>query len=330
MNQSQQQNSLKVLSRLIESEHNGMRLDAVASKLFEQHSRNQIQRWIESGNIKLNQQLAKKTTTVYAGMIIDLEEQQEVQTEALPEAIELNIVAEDEQFIVINKPANFVVHPAPGNWSGTLLNALLYHYPELDKVPRAGIVHRLDKDTTGLMVVARTTISQLHLVNQLQRRSVHRHYMALVHGHVQQQKIIDIPIGRHPIHRTKMSIHSPQSTQAKQAITHYQPVEYWGDFTLIKLKLKTGRTHQIRVHLQHEGYPIVGDLAYRAKQSKLTIALKQAIDSFGRQALHAYELGFEHPKTGEPINFEAPLGCVTSTDMNELINLIKNYELTDC
>ncbi len=330
MPESQQHNTFNnqsnSLSELVKPEHNAKRLDFVAAQIFNKYSRGQIQRWIDAGHITVNQQTAKKTTTVYTGMVIDLEVQQEVHTNALPENISLNIVAQDNDVIVINKPADLVVHPAAGNWSGTLLNGLLHHFPELENVPRAGIVHRLDKDTTGLMVVARNIIAQNSLVDQLQQRTVNRHYLALVHGHINQKGTVNEPIGRHPVHRTKMSVHEKESVNVKQAITHYEPIEQFGEFTLLKMRLQTGRTHQIRVHLHWLGFPIVGDTTYQHKLHLNRLSAEQLaiIESYGRQALHAFELGFVHPESGENVKYSAELGCESSEDILQLIKGLKN------
>lgn len=215
-----------------------------------------------------------------------------------PEDIALDIVFEDEHILVLNKPAGLVVHPGSGNWSGTLLNALLHHVPSLDTVPRAGIVHRLDKETSGLMVVAKTLPAQTDLVRQLQARSVGRHYFALVHGEVSAAGSVDAPIGRHPTQRTRMAV----VEGGRDARTHYVIRERFGSATLVECKLETGRTHQIRVHMASIGHPLVGDPVYGKRRSGDAV-----LDAFARQALHAFRLGLLHPSSRQSMQWEAPL-----------------------
>ena len=226
---------------------------------------------------------------------------------ATPEDIPLHIVHEDETLIILDKPAGLVVHPGNGNRSGTLLNALLFHTPELDKVPRAGIVHRLDKDTTGLMVVAKTIEAQTDLVRQLQARTVKRYYQALVRGNVERGGTVDAPIGRHPTLRTKMAV----VKDGKPARTHYRIVERFLDCTLVECALETGRTHQIRVHMTSIGHPLVGDPVYGGGASRIP-----AGPAFDRQALHARRLGLVHPATGKPMLWKTEM----PEDMAELID----------
>jgi len=227
------------------------------------------------------------------------------ETSAQAEAIDLDIVYEDDALLVINKPAGLVVHPGSGNWSGTLLNALLHHAPQLQGVPRAGIVHRLDKETSGLLVVAKTLEAQTDLVRQLQARTVKRHYLALVEGNVEQAGKVEAPIGRHPTTRTKMAVVS----RGKPAVTHYSVLQRFARHTLIECRLETGRTHQIRVHMQSIGHPLVGDPTYGSKR----------VHAFKRQALHAARLGLIHPVTHAAMEWEAPL----PEDMHALLNAMK-------
>jgi len=210
-----------------------------------------------------------------------------------PEAIDLAIVHEDDDLLVIDKPAGLVVHPGSGNWEGTLLNALLHHAPATRGLPRAGIVHRLDKDTSGLLVVAKTEAAQADLVKQLQARTVKRTYLAVVRGRIAGPGSVDAPIGRHPAHRTRMAV----VASGKPAVTHYRVREKFARHTLLECDLETGRTHQIRVHLASIGHPLEGDPAYAGRGPK----------RLGRQALHAWKLAFRHPRTGNTVRFESPL-----------------------
>jgi 23S rRNA pseudouridine1911/1915/1917 synthase len=224
------------------------------------------------------------------------------------EDIPLNVVYEDDDILVINKPAGLVVHPAAGNYSGTLLNALLYRYPGIENVPRAGIVHRLDKDTTGLMVVAKTLQAQTQLVNQLQDRSMGREYEAITMGVMTGGGVVEAPIARHPTQRTKMSV-APEG-MGKEAITHYRVLNKFNAHTHIRCKLETGRTHQIRVHMSHIGYPLVGDQTYfgRFRLPKgISLNLRQELQTFQRQALHARELSLWHPTTDEYMTWDVEL-----------------------
>jgi 23S rRNA pseudouridine1911/1915/1917 synthase len=208
-------------------------------------------------------------------------------------------VFEDATLIVIDKPAGLVVHPGSGNWSGTMLNALLAHAPEVEQVPRAGIVHRLDKETSGLLVVAKTLTAQTDLVRQLQARSVQREYLALAAGRVKADGEVDAPIGRHPVQRTRMAV----IAGGKPARTHYRVLEAFAAATLLECRLDTGRTHQIRVHFASIGHPLIGDPVYAKKSA----ALPPPLNKFPRQALHAARLAFVHPVSGKEVSFEAPL-----------------------
>jgi 23S rRNA pseudouridine1911/1915/1917 synthase len=275
----------------------GKRLDQVASELFPDFSRSRLQSWIKSGALQADGRKLKPNAKLAGGESLALEAEIEDQEQWVPEDIAIDCVYQDDSIIVVNKPSGLVVHPAAGNWSGTLLNGLIFHYPELNHIPRAGIVHRLDKDTSGLMVVARTVGAQLSLVEQLQARSVSRTYWALAYGAVQCADFVSAPIGRHPGVRTKMAV---VASGGKEAITHYKPLRNFGDrCTLLELKLETGRTHQIRVHMDHLGHPLVGDPIYGAKQRDLI--------SFERQALHAKALGLDHPDTSGECNWETEL-----------------------
>ena len=286
----------------------GQRLDQVLARLRPQHSRSRLQNWIREGRVAVGGQTAcEPKQKLWGGELIELvEATDEHKLSSVPEAIALNIVHEDETLIVLDKPAGLVVHPGSGNWSGTLLNALLYHAPELERVPRAGIVHRLDKDTSGLMVVARTLEAQTDLVRQLQARTVKRFYQALVRGNVEHGATVDAPIGRHPTQRTRMAV----VKTGKPARTHYRIVERFIDCTLLECALETGRTHQIRVHMTSIGHPLVGDPVYGGGTSRVPIG-----PEFHRQALHARRLGLVHPASGKPMLWKSN----PPEDMAELI-----------
>lgn len=296
----------------------GNRLDQVAAQLFPAYSRARIQTWIKSGNLLIDGSNAKAHAKVLGGELLEMTAVQEEEGAWLPEEIPLAIVYEDEDIIVINKPAGLVVHPAAGNWSGTLLNALLFYHKCLFHIPRGGIVHRLDKDTSGLMVVAKTLTSQHHLVKQLQSRTVTREYRAIVYGNPPAEGRIEAPIGRHPRVRTRMAV---VSKGGKEAVTHFQVLSRQPDVSCAKLRLETGRTHQIRVHMTHIGYPLVGDTTYfnAASTSQLSLSPhKDAVSRFPRQALHASRLSLLHPGTGKNISWSQAM----PEDMQNLLKLL--------
>ena len=279
----------------------GERLDKTLSKLVPQYSRSRIQQWIEAGFVAVDGKPGKGKMTMLGDEHIVIQPQAAPDEGAYsPEDIPLNVVYEDNAIIVINKPAGMVVHPAAGNWNGTLLNGLLYRWPALSGVPRAGIVHRLDKDTSGLMVVAKTLVAHTELVRQLQERSVKREYYALVWGTPNVSGTVDAPMARHPRDRIKMAV--SQSIIAKPAITHFQRVAAGMlekfPVSLVACQLETGRTHQIRVHMQSLNFPLVGDPLY-GKQHLARF--------FPRQALQARKLGLNHPETGEHVEWEVPV-----------------------
>ncbi|MCP3849461.1 MAG: 23S rRNA pseudouridine(1911/1915/1917) synthase RluD [Gammaproteobacteria bacterium] len=300
----------------------GQRLDQVAVTLLPEFSRSRLQQWIKQGKILLNGEACKAKTKVSGGETLLITIEQEPQGEWLAEKIPLDIVFEDDSLLVINKPVGLVVHPAVGNQTGTLLNALLYHCPELINVPRAGIVHRLDKDTSGVLVVAKTLQSQTHLVNQLQNRAFDREYEAIVQGEMISGGTVDEMIGRHPTHRVKMAL----VRSGKEAITHYRIKERYRGYTCLQVKLETGRTHQIRVHMAHIKSPVVGDQVYGGRlrlPPGCDDTLKQFLNNFKRQALHARRLGLEHPETGEWLTWEAAV----PEDMQTLKRLLEAYTL---
>jgi 23S rRNA pseudouridine1911/1915/1917 synthase len=287
----------------IPAECAGWRLDAALAKLFPEHSRSRLQGWLKAGLIRLDGGEAEPKRKVYGGERVDFDPGAAVPPAptlaGAAEDIALKVVFEDEQLIVIDKPAGLVVHPGAGNASGTLMNALLHHAPQLAGIPRAGIVHRLDKDTSGLLVVAKTLTAQTDLVRQMQARSVKRHYLALALGNVERDGTVDAPLGRHAVQRTKMAV---VRAGGKEARTHYAVLERFARATLLECRLETGRTHQIRVHLASIKHPLAGDAAYGKTKSG-----DARLDAFPRQALHAWRLALVHPATGAEMAWESPL-----------------------
>ncbi|MGO2879939.1 23S rRNA pseudouridine(1911/1915/1917) synthase RluD [Halomonas sp. 86] len=284
----------------------GARLDQAAAELFSDYSRERLKAWINAGELTIDGAQAKPKAKLHGDEMLVLKATIEEDLRFEAQDIPLSIVYEDDAVMVINKPTNMVVHPAAGNRDGTLLNALLYHHPALAEVPRAGIVHRLDKDTTGLMMVAKTIQAQTALVEQLQARSVSRQYDAVVIGKPVAGSTIDAPIGRHPKDRKRQAV----TTAGKPAVTHFRVVERFRAHTHVRCKLETGRTHQIRVHMSHARYPLIGDPLYsgRAKLPPGAAGpLKEILREFPRQALHARELSFVHPVSGETLTFYADL-----------------------
>ena len=284
----------------------GARFDQVAARLIDGFSRERLKAWILDGSLTLDGQSAKPNTRVAEGQCLKLVATLPQMIDDAPEALPLAVVYEDADLLVIDKPAGLVVHPAAGHHAGTLLNALLHRYPEANLLPRAGIVHRLDKDTSGLMVVARTPAAHQALVAAIQARDVSREYVAVMNGVMTGGGTVDQPIGRHPRQRQKMAV----VKGGKPAVTHYRLRERFAAHTAVDVQLETGRTHQIRVHMAHLGYPLVGDPAYggRLKLPKGSDeALRDLLSGFPRQALHAASLGFEHPISGKPCRWESPL-----------------------
>ncbi len=302
----------------------GLRFDQAASELFPDFSRSRLQSWIKDGQLKINGVNGKPKDKVIGGETLDLNAELEAQGDWQPEEIQLDIVHEDDDLLIINKQAGLVVHPAAGNYTGTLVNALLNHIPELINLPRAGIVHRLDKETTGLMVVAKTLEAHTDLVAQLADRTVSREYEAVAVGAMTGGGTVNAPMGRHPIHRKLMAV---LSAGGKRAVTHYRVATRFPHHTHIKVKLETGRTHQIRVHMAHIGFALVGDKTY-GKSFKIPKGanshLIEALKAFPRQALHAAKLGLEHPGTGEYTEWTAPI----PEDFKGLLAALKSgYEL---
>ncbi len=301
----------------------GERLDVSLQQLLPQHSRSRIQAWIKADLVRMDEKTVSAKTKVWGGEKVSINPPVNAQANAfLPENIPLDIVFEDDTILVINKPAGLVVHPAAGNWSGTLLNALLHHAPQLNEVPRAGIVHRLDKDTSGLLVVAKTLEAQTSLVRQLQARTVKREYRAIVWGIMWRHGTVNQPIGRHSHARTKMAI----SRTGKPAITHYEVLERFGTNTYVRCNLETGRTHQIRVHMQFLKAPIVGDSVYGIgniiPHKLMTQTLRDAVTDFNRQALHAIKLGLIHPKTETFMEWQIDL----ADDMRLLLEAMRHED----
>lgn len=305
------------LERQVPIVSSGQRFDQVAVELFPQYSRARLQNWMRAGDLRLADKLAKPNTRVVGGELVTLTTLLHAEGEWEAQAMDLDIVHEDDQILVLNKAAGVVVHPAAGNPDGTLLNALLHHAPQVQLVPRAGIVHRLDKDTSGLMVVAKTLEAQNHLVKQLQARTVSRQYEAIAQGVPQAEGSVDAPIGRHPRQRTRMAV---VDLGGKDAVTHYRVVKSLGEFSHLRVKLETGRTHQIRVHMAHLGHPLVGDTVYggKPKLKGLDHAIADALRAFPRQALHAAQLGLIHPQTGAREQWRAPL----PDDMAQLLAIL--------
>lgn len=295
----------------------GLRLDQALAQLLPDHSRNRIKAWIQANRITVDNLNASSKRKVWGGEKIIVEPvAQHDDRMHLAEPIKLNIIYEDQAILVINKPAGMVVHPGNGNWQGTMLNGLLHHSPQLEEIPRAGIVHRLDKNTSGLLVVAKTLEAQTSLVRQLQSRTMRRDYLALVLGRIEFNGEIDAPIGRHPIQRVKMAV----NRNGKSALTHYLVKERINGCTLLQCSLDTGRTHQIRVHMSSIGHPLVGDPTYGAKPQKVSREIRELITSFPRQALHAQLIELIHPDSGQKVMWKSEL----PKDINEFLLALRS------
>ena len=313
-------NEIAIVNAEVPLEVAGQRLDQVAPQLFPDFSRSRLQSWIKLGNLQVDGKSARGKDKLNGGETLTLAAVLEQQNHWQPEPIPFDIVYEDDALIVINKQAGLVVHPAAGNRSGTLLNGLLHHCPELGQIPRAGIVHRLDKDTSGLMVVAKTLESHLALVQQLRDKEVSRIYQAVVCGLVTAGGKIDEPLGRHPVHRTKRAV--SHGADAREAVSHYRVLQKFRSHTLVQVTLETGRTHQIRVHMTHLGFPLVGDPVYGGRPripKGSSPELISYLEKFKRQALHAWQLGLTHPQTGEAMSWQADI----PEDMQALLELLE-------
>jgi len=312
---------METLKIIIPERMTGQRLDVALAEMLPDYSRSKITDWIKSGEALINHKTFKPKDKVSGSEMVELTISQKKNNDWLGEDIPLNVVFEDEDIIVLNKSVGMVTHPGAGNWSGTLANALLYYEPNLATLDRAGIVHRLDKNTSGLMVVAKNEKSQKNLVEQLQTHSVSREYSAIVYGHMVAGGTVDEPIGRDTKDRVKQAV----SSNGREAVTHYRVIDRYQNHTHVKAILETGRTHQIRVHLSHIGYPLVGDPMYGGKlrfPKKADEALKEALVDFKRQALHSRKLTLTHPISGKLMSWKAPL----PEDMLALLAVINDYD----
>ena len=312
---------MKILNIIIPERMAGSRLDSSLAEMLPDYSRSKITAWIKSGDALINQKTFKPKDKVSGTEIVCLTLNQKQSNDWIAEKIPLNVVYEDEDIIVVNKQFGLVTHPGAGNWIGTLANALLYYDPALSTLDRAGIVHRLDKNTSGLMVVARNEKSQKYLVEQLQNHSIDREYSAIVYGHMIAGGTVDEPIGRDPKDRVKQAV----SISGKAATTHYRGIDRFKSHTHVKAILETGRTHQIRVHLSHVGHSLIGDPMYGGRvrfPKKANEELKDALLNFKRQALHSKKLTLTHPFSGELMSWKAPL----PDDMLRLLEVLKKFD----
>jgi 23S rRNA pseudouridine1911/1915/1917 synthase len=312
---------MKTLTIIIPERMSGNRLDASLSEMLPDHSRSKISAWIKSGDALINQKFFKPKDKSCGNEIVYLTFNQKQTNDWVAEKIPLNVVYEDEDIIVINKQSGLVTHPGAGNWTGTLANALLYYDSDLSRLDRAGIVHRLDKNTSGLMVIARNEKSQKYLVEQLQSHLVEREYSAIVYGHMIAGGTVDEPIGRDPRDRVKQAV----LTSGKEARTHYRAIDRFKSHTHVKAILETGRTHQIRVHLSYVGHSLIGDPMYGGRvrfPKKASEELKEALLNFKRQALHSKKLTLTHPISGELMSWKARI----PEDMAELLEVLKKFD----
>ena len=309
---------------VVPGELHGQRIDIVLAELIPEFSRSQLSSWLKQGKITIKNRSLKPKDKVSEGeeidFAIDFSALENKVENCQPEDIPLSVIFEDDELLVINKPTGLIVHPGAGNPTHTLVNALLYHDPSLNQLPRAGIIHRLDKETTGLLVVAKTLTSHTNLTRQMQERTIDRRYLTLVQGHVISGGEIDTNYGRHPRNRLKMAV----CENGRQAITRYAVRKQYHYFTLLDVQLLTGRTHQIRVHMAHINHPVIGDPLYGGRMRYPTEASQElltVLQQFKRQALHAKTLSLLHPVTGEPMTFEAPLPA----DFELLLTSLDNY-----
>ncbi len=307
-----------IVSVSIPPEYAGQRLDQTLAGLLPDFSRSQIQKWIRSGNVLVDAALPRARDKVQGGEEVTVSVPREPAAAWEAQSIPLDVVFQDEHLLVINKPAGLVVHPAAGNWEGTLLNALLSFDPELGQLARAGIVHRLDKETSGLLVVARSERARRHLIDQLRERTLEREYLAVVCGVMVAGGTVDAPIGRHRVHRTRMAV----NPAGKAAVSHYRVEARYRAHSLLRIKLESGRTHQIRVHMAHLHFPILGDPVYGGRlhiPAASSESFAAALRGFRRQALHAARLGLIHPVSGKAMSWTSPLPA----DMQELVKALE-------
>ena len=305
----------------IPKELDGKRLDVALSELLPEYSRSKIQSWIKAGGVGGNNLNHRQRDVVNADDIIKINTVPKNTDKDQAEAIDLNVIHEDDEIIIINKQAGLVVHPGAGNQKHTLVNALLHFDKNLDVLPRAGIVHRLDKDTTGIMIIARTIKSHTHLVSELQKRNIKRNYRALICGQLIAGGTIENKIGRHPVQRTKMTV----TDKGKLAITHYKIVKKFQHYSYLDIQLDTGRTHQIRVHMNSINHPVIGDPMYGKNsflKKGIETSLRDHIKNFKRQALHAYSLELIHPKIKKLVNYKAEM----PDDMKNLIKILEKND----
>lgn len=313
---------MALLTAKIPEQMAGMRLDQCLAEIFPDYSRSKLQIWIKAGRVTVNEKSLKAKDKVDGGEQVELDAEAEEVLEYIAEDIPLDIIYEDDSILIVNKPVGLVVHPAVGHWQGTLVNALLNHDLSLKTLPRAGIVHRLDKDTSGLLMIAKTLQAHHSLTTQLQERTITREYLAIVKGWMTAGGTIDEPMGRHPTDRKRNTVRE----DGKIAITHYRLEQRFKRHTLIRVKLETGRTHQIRVHMAHIHYPLVGDQVYGGRfqmSADCNENLKQVLREFKRQALHATKLGLQHPVTDEYCEWEQPV----PEDMANLLTAMQQNEL---
>ncbi len=299
----------------------GQRIDSALAQMLPDYSRSKITSWVRSGDALLNGKTFKPKEKILGGEIVSVTIKQEKTNDWQAEDIAIDVVYEDDDILVVNKPVGLVTHPGAGNWSGTLANALLHYDSSLANLDRAGIVHRLDKNTSGLMVVARSELAQKNLVEQLQTHSVSREYSAVVYGHMISGGTVDEPIGRDPKDRIRQAV----VEEGKHAITHYRVIDRFANHTHVKCILETGRTHQIRVHMSYIDHPLIADSMYGGKirfPKKADDALKNALKGFNRQALHAKKLSLTHPITGESMSWKAPL----PQDLQELLQVLSEFD----
>ncbi|WP_180129227.1 MULTISPECIES: 23S rRNA pseudouridine(1911/1915/1917) synthase RluD [unclassified Acinetobacter] len=297
----------------------GQRIDQVSALVWTDFSREKLKQWLKEGHLLVNGNIVKPKYKCEGTELLTLDVELEAQTRSLPEDIPLNIVYEDDDIMVINKPVGMVVHPGAGNSTGTLVNAILHHYPKSSELTRAGLVHRIDKDTSGLLVVAKNLESQFSLSKQLAKKSVYRIYDLIVYGNIIAGGTVDEPIKRHPVDRIKMAV----LPGGKDAVTHYNVKERFQNFTRVQARLETGRTHQIRVHFTYIGHGLVGDQVYVPRvrmPAGASMLLDDTLRGFKRQALHAVKLGLVHPRTGEDMMFEAPW----PEDFNQLVEVLRS------